>query len=142
MLFAFPDYQQLASAFQGIAGLELHEFSTPRYDNQEMHAAIPSHLAGERCFILGSIAPPDEQFISFTLLSHTLREHGAGRYSSTHGLFTGEGWRQLWSLNVKHISCTNTIPPSAAVLADNNISILSMAPLLREAEIEVTFCGR
>lgn len=292
MLFAFPDYQQLASPFQGIAGLELHKFSTARYDNQEMHAAIPSNLAGEPCFILGSIAPPDEQFISFTLLSHTLREHGAGQITAilpylayarqdkvkegeslaaawagsllkasgvdriltvdihserdeqlfqvplisvspvclfakeihnggltdativapdhgavrrcqavraaaglpladtpyfekkrmdhgvvhsgligktcsrvilvddmldtggtlisaceklgrigvdeiyifvTHGLFTGEDWRQLWSLNVRHISCTSTIPPSAAILADRNISILSIVPLLHEA---------
>jgi len=296
MLFAFPGYQQLASVFQGITNLELHEFSIARYCNQEMHAVIPTHLAGERCFILGSIAPPDEQFISFSLLSHTLREQGAGQITAilpylayarqdkfkegeslaaawagsllkasgvdriltvdihserdeqlfqvplislspaslfakeihgrgltdativapdhgavrrcqavrtaaglppaetpyfekkrtdhgvvhsgfigktcsrviliddmldtggtlisaceklgsigvdeiyifvTHGLFTGEGWRQLWSLNVKHISCTNTIPPSAATLTDNNISILSMAPLLRDALIQL-----
>ncbi len=305
MLFAFPDFQQLASAFQGIAGLQVHEFSIARYDNREMHAVIPSHLAGEACFILGSIAPPDEQFISFTLLAHTLRDHGASQITAilpylayarqdkvkegeslaaawagsllkasgfdriltvdlhserdeqlfqvplislspaslfakemqsrgladativapdhgalrrcqavraaaglppvdtpyfekkrldhgvvhgalvgktcskviliddmldtggtlisaceklgsmgvdeiyifvTHGLFTGEGWRQLWSLNVKHISCTNTIPPSAAILADNNISVLSMAPQLREAfiglETGVPSCGR
>ena len=82
MLFAFPEYQQLASAFQGVGGLELQEFSIARYDNQEMHAAIPNHLAGERCFILGSIAPPDEQFISFSLLSHTLREHGASQITA------------------------------------------------------------
>ena len=296
MLFAFPDYQQLASALQGIAGLESREFFKARYDNQEMHAAIPGHLAGEPCFILGSIAPPDEQFISFTLLAHTLREHGASQITAilpylayarqdkvkegeslgtawagsllkasgvdriltidlhserdeqlfqipllslspasllakeihsrgladativapdhgavrrceavraaaglppvdtpyfekkrmdhgivhsglmgetcsrviliddmldtggtlisaceklgrvgvdeiyifvTHGLFTGEGWRQLWSLNVKHISCTDTIPPSAATLTDHNISILSMAPLLRDALTKV-----
>ena len=292
MLFAFPEYQQLASAFQGIAGLGLHAFSIARYDNQEMHAAIPSHLLGERCFILGSIAPPDEQLISFTLLSHTLREHGASEITAilpylayaredkvkegeslatawagsllkasgvdriitidlhserderlfqvplislspaglfakeihsrgltdativapdhgavrrcqavraaaglplsdtpyfekkrtdrgvvhsglagktcsrviliddmldtggtlisaceklrgigvdeififcSHGLFTGERWRRLWSLNVKHISITDSIPPSAATMADNNISVLTMAPLLREA---------
>ena len=305
MLFTFPEYQQLASAFRGIAGLGLQPFSIARYDNQEMHAAIPSHLAGERCFVLGSIAPPDERLISFTLLSHTLREHGASQIAAilpylayarqdkvkegeslaaawagsllkasgvdriltvdihserdeqliqiplislspaglfakeihdrglidativapdhgavrrcqavraaaglpladtpyfekkrmdhgvvhsgligktcsrviliddmldtggtlisaceklgrigvkeiyifvTHGLFTGEGWRQLWSLNVKHISCTDTIPPSAATLTDNNISILSMAPLLRDAltkfETGVPSCAR
>jgi ribose-phosphate pyrophosphokinase len=64
----------------------------------------------------------------------------------THGLFTGDAWRQLWSLNVKNISCTNTIPPSAATLADKNISILSMGPLLRKAliqlEIGVPSCTR
>jgi ribose-phosphate pyrophosphokinase len=292
MLFTFPKYSQFVSAFEGIAGLGLHPFSMARYGNQEMHAAIPGNLADEGCFILGSIAPPDEQLISFTLLSHTLREHGAGQITAilpylayarqdkikdgeslgaawagsllkasgvdrivtvdlhserdeqlleiplislspanlfaqeihsrgltgativapdhgavrrcqavraaaglplaetpyfektrtdhgvvhsglvgttcsrvilvddmldtggtlisacdklvsmgvdeiyvfvTHGLFTGEGWQRLWSLNVKHISCTNTVPPSAATLADNDISVLSMAPALREA---------
>ncbi len=305
MLFTFPEYQQLASAFQGIAGLGLRAFSIARYDNQEMHAAIPGHFPGEGCFILGSIAPPDEQFVSFTLLSHTLREHGASHITAilpylaydrqdkvkegeslaaawagsllkasgvdriitvdlhserdeqllqiplislspaslfakeiqsrgladativapdhgavrrceavraaaglpladtpyfekkrtdhgvvhsgligktcsrviliddmldtggtlisacdklrcigvdeiyifvTHGLFTGAGWRKLWSLNVKHISCTDTIPPSAAILTDNNISTLSVAPLLRDAltrlEAGVTSCAR
>lgn len=29
-----------------------------------------------------SIAPPDEQFISFTLLSDTLREHGASQITA------------------------------------------------------------
>lgn len=304
MLFAFPEFQQLASAFQGVGGLELQKFSIARFDNQEMHAAVPNHLAGEGCFILGSIAPPDEQLISFSLLSHTLREQGAGQITAilpylayarqdkvkegeslaaawvgsllkasgvdrmltvdlhserdeqliqvplnslspaslfakeihsrgltgatvvapdhgavrrcqavraaaglppaetpyfekkrtdqgilhsaligktcsrviliddmldtggtlisaceklgngvdeiyifvTHGLFTGEAWQQLWSLNVKHISCTNTIPPSAATLANNNISILSITPLLRDAliqlEIGVPSCTR
>ena len=292
MLFSFPGYQQLASVLQGVDALESFPFSIARYDNQEMHAAVPSHIAGEQCFILGSIAPPDERLISFTLLAHTLRGHGtrqvtgilpylayarqdkvkdgeslaaswagsllkasgidriltvdihserdkqlfqvplislspaglfaqeihsrgltdativapdngairrceavkaaaglplsdtphfekkrtddgvlhsslAGKTSSkvilvddmldtggtlisaceklinsgvdeiyifvTHGLFTGEAWRKLWPLKVKHIICTDTIPPSAQTLADNCISVLTVAPLLREA---------
>jgi ribose-phosphate pyrophosphokinase len=257
-----------------------------------MHAVISGDVAAERCFILGSIAPPDERLISFTLLSHTLREHRAGEITAilpylayarqdkvkegeslaaawagsllrasgidriltvdihserdkqlfslpltslpsaglfareihnrgltdatliapdqgavprcqavrtaaglpaadtpyfeknrtghgvihsgligttcskvilvddildtggtlisaceklvsagveeiyifvTHGLFTGEAWRQLWSLKVKQMFCTDTIQPSAETLANDNISTLSMAPLLREA---------
>lgn len=292
MLFSFPEYQQLASRLQGLAELRLNSFSIARYDNQEMYAVIPGHVAGGRCFILGSIAPPDERLISFTLLSHTLKEQGVNQVTAilpylaytrqdkvkegeslaagwagsllkasgidqiltvdihserdkplfqiplislspaslfakeihsreltaatvvapdsgairrcqavrtaagvpaadtpyfekrrtdhgvvhsglvgktcsrvilvddildtggtlvsaceklsaagvdeiyifvTHGLFTGESWRRLWSLNVKHIYCTDTIPPSAETLADNNISILPVAPLLREA---------
>jgi len=292
MLFSFPGYQQLASALQDADGCGLRLFSMARYDNQELHALIPGHLAGERCFILGSIAPPDEQLISFTLLAHTLREHEARQITGilpylaytrqdkvkegeslaaawagsllkasgidriltvdvhserdeqlfqipfislspaslfakeihsrgltdativapdngavrrcqavkaaaglpasgtpylektrtdrgvvhtglvgescskviliddmldtggtlvsacerlvtkgvdeiyifvTHGLFTGEAWQKLWSLNVKHIFCTDTIPPSAHAMAHNNISILAVAPLLREA---------
>ncbi len=292
MLLSFPDYQQLASALQGAYGLEPRLFSMARFDNQELYAAIPGHLAGECCFILGSITPPDERLISFTLLSHTLRQHGARQITGilpylayarqdkikegeslaaawagslmkasgidriltvdvhserdeqlfqiplislspaslfakeihsrgltdatlvapdsgavrrcqavkaavglpdadtpylekkrtdhgvvhsslvgktcsevilvddmldtggtlvsaceklistgveeiyifvTHGLFTGEAWRKLWSLNVKHIFCTDTIPPSAQAIADKNISILAVAPLLREA---------
>jgi ribose-phosphate pyrophosphokinase len=79
MLFSFPAYQSLASALQDDNLLRLSPFSIARYDNQEMHAVMPGQLQGARCFILGSIAPPDERLISFTLLAHTLREHGAAQ---------------------------------------------------------------
>jgi ribose-phosphate pyrophosphokinase len=79
MLFSFPAHQSLASVLQDADVLRLSPFSIARYDNQEMHAVLPGHLEGARCFILGSIAPPDERLISFTLLAHTLRAHGVAQ---------------------------------------------------------------
>jgi ribose-phosphate pyrophosphokinase len=49
----------------------------------------------------------------------------------THGLFTGSHWAELWSLGVRRIFCTDTVPLRADLDA-TNISILSAAPLLRE----------
>lgn len=50
----------------------------------------------------------------------------------TQGLFTGEKWKQLWKLGVKHIWCTDTIPPSAAIQQEKRITVVSVAPLLLE----------
>jgi ribose-phosphate pyrophosphokinase len=33
----------------------------------------------------------------------------------THGLFTGEGWKELWSVGVREIHCTDTVPLPPAV---------------------------
>jgi ribose-phosphate pyrophosphokinase len=49
----------------------------------------------------------------------------------THGLFTGHRWRSLWSLPVKHIFLTDTIP-ACTTIQDPRITTLSVAPLLRE----------
>jgi ribose-phosphate pyrophosphokinase len=33
----------------------------------------------------------------------------------THGLFTGQSWRDLWPLRAKHIFCTDTIPACTTI---------------------------
>lgn len=47
----------------------------------------------------------------------------------THGLFTERRWQDLWSLAVKRIFCTDTIPGCASV-SDPRIITLPIAPLL------------
>jgi ribose-phosphate pyrophosphokinase len=49
----------------------------------------------------------------------------------THGLFTGQVWRDLWSLPVKRIFCTDTIP-ACRNINDPRITTLPVGPLLRE----------
>jgi len=49
----------------------------------------------------------------------------------THGLFTGERSKQLWSLGVKRIICTDTVPLPIG-LDRSRIETLSIAPLLRQ----------
>lgn len=46
----------------------------------------------------------------------------------THGLFTGKEWHNLWSLPVKHIFCTDTIP-ACANIRDPSITVLVGAAL-------------
>ena len=47
----------------------------------------------------------------------------------THGLFTGTLWQKLWTLGVKRIYCTDTVPP-AQERPVGNISTLSVLPFL------------
>jgi ribose-phosphate pyrophosphokinase len=49
----------------------------------------------------------------------------------THGLFTGQAWRDLGSLPVKRIFCTDTIP-ACRDIHDPRITTLPVGPLLRE----------
>ena len=49
----------------------------------------------------------------------------------THGLFTGSSWQQLWSLGVRRIFCTDTVPLRSGVDAAN-VTVLSIVPLIRE----------
>jgi ribose-phosphate pyrophosphokinase len=48
----------------------------------------------------------------------------------THGLFTGVRWRDLWSLPLKHIFCSDTIPACTS-LDDPRITTLPIGPVLR-----------
>jgi ribose-phosphate pyrophosphokinase len=50
-----------------------------RYENQELHASVESRVAGDHCFVLGSITPPECQMVSYLLLAHTLKKEGATR---------------------------------------------------------------
>lgn len=49
----------------------------------------------------------------------------------THGLFTGSSWQQLWSLGVRRIFCTDTVPLPLGMNAAN-ISVVSAIPLIKE----------
>jgi ribose-phosphate pyrophosphokinase len=49
----------------------------------------------------------------------------------THGLFTGSTWLKLWSLGVKQIFCTDTVPLRRGIEIAK-ITVLSVAPIIRE----------
>jgi ribose-phosphate pyrophosphokinase len=76
-LFSFAEYSHIGRLLCDLRGLTPGQFSIARYPNQELHAAIASPVAAEHCFVLGSIAPPEEQLASLLLLAHTLRKEGA-----------------------------------------------------------------
>ena len=63
----------------------------------------------------------------------------------THGLFTGEHWKTLWSLGVRRIFCTDTVPlPADFNAADFNgdkIVVLSIVPLLGRL-LQQQLCAR
>jgi ribose-phosphate pyrophosphokinase len=49
----------------------------------------------------------------------------------SHGLFTESSWTKLWSLGVRRIFCTDTVPLRSGIEA-SNITVLSVVPLIRE----------
>jgi ribose-phosphate pyrophosphokinase len=49
----------------------------------------------------------------------------------SHGLFTESSWTKLWSLGVRRIFCTDTVPLRSGIEAAN-ITVLSIVPLIRE----------
>jgi ribose-phosphate pyrophosphokinase len=79
MLFCFSEYGDLGTALHSLPFLQPGQFSIARYDNWELHATVQSPVLGKHCFVLGSIAPPEEQMLSTLLLAHTLRKEGAER---------------------------------------------------------------
>jgi ribose-phosphate pyrophosphokinase len=50
----------------------------------------------------------------------------------THGLFTGTGWKKLWSLKVQRIFCAGTVPAAKDTMDETRITTLPIAELLRE----------
>ena len=123
ILFSFPEYSHISRFLSDLPGLEPGRFSTRRYDNQELHAGVESNVAGEHCFILGSIAPPDYQMTSLLLLAHTLRKEGASHITAilpylgysrddkdkpgqslttawAGALLTASGFDEIWTLDL------------------------------------------
>lgn len=82
ILFAFEAYQAMAEALAKSSHMALGRFLVSRFENRELHAEIQTLVRKENCFVLGSIAPPDEQLLSTLLLAHTLRNEGACRVTA------------------------------------------------------------
>jgi len=78
ILFTSPDFEPMAEALRERAP-ELHRgrYKVGRFDNGELRIEIETPVEGEPCAVLGSIAPPDERFLSALLLGDTLRKEGA-----------------------------------------------------------------
>lgn len=78
VLFNFAQFDDLGR-YLAQKGLTQSHFSVERYKNNELHILIKDQVASRRCAVLGSIAPPDQQLMCFTLLAHTLKTNGATR---------------------------------------------------------------
>jgi ribose-phosphate pyrophosphokinase len=78
-LFSFVEFSHIGRFLGEVPGLRAGHFSLLRHRNHEWHADIQGPVSGEHCFVLGTIAPPDEQMVALLLLAHTLRKEGAAR---------------------------------------------------------------
>jgi ribose-phosphate pyrophosphokinase len=82
ILFSFAEYQNLALQIQRLPSVQLGQFRVSRFANQELYAVVETAVVGRHCLILGSIAPPDMQTLSLSLLAHTLKNQGAQRVTA------------------------------------------------------------
>lgn len=78
LLFASQAFLPMAVTLAKAADLRIGEFHAARFENGEWHLDLETAVRNERCLVLGSIAPPDEQLLTTLLLGHTLRKEGAG----------------------------------------------------------------
>jgi len=121
-----------AKALQAAAGLP--EGDVPYFEKRRTSTGIehagPIGKVGPQVVIVDDILDTGTTLVS---ACQKLAEAGVGEVyvMVTHGLFTGERWKQLWRLGVKRIICTDAVPLPAGV--DNaNIDLLSIAPILRQ----------
>jgi phosphoribosylpyrophosphate synthetase len=77
ILFAVEAYRYMAQALAKITEVRLGHFQAARFENGELRVELQTSGRSEDCFILASIAPPDEQMLSVLLLAHTLKKEGA-----------------------------------------------------------------
>ncbi len=82
ILFALEAYQAMAEALAKSSNLALGRFRMARFENREMYIKVETAVRTEKCIVLGSIAPPDEQLLSALLLAHTLKKEGAYRVTA------------------------------------------------------------
>ena len=120
-----------AKAVQTAAGIP--EGDIPYFEKQRIGTGIahvgPIGKVGVQAVIIDDILDTGTTLVSACrkLVEAGVREMYV---MVTHGLFTGERWKELWRLNVKRIFCTDAVPLSAA-LDKNSIEMLSVVPLLR-----------
>ena len=82
ILFTFPSYEYIGSALRKSPDHKKGAFAANRYPNGELHITIGTDVRGQECVILGTIAPPDENFTPFLLLADTLKQQGARRVTA------------------------------------------------------------
>lgn len=82
ILFSFDAFGDMALELAKSCDVAPGRFQIERFENGELHLDIETPVAGEDCFLLGSIAPPDEQLLSALLLAHTLKKERARRVTA------------------------------------------------------------
>ncbi|HSF04993.1 MAG TPA: ribose-phosphate diphosphokinase [Methylomirabilota bacterium] len=77
ILFSLPLHERLGAALASLADLTSGRASIDRFQNLELHATVDAAVRGQRCLLLGAIAPPDQHLLGTLLLAHTLAREGA-----------------------------------------------------------------
>lgn len=81
-LFAFPSHEYMLEKLKEIPNFTLGKFSLKQFPNNELHIMLHSHATERECVVLGSIAPPETNLVSYLLLLHTLKKENAYRITA------------------------------------------------------------
>jgi ribose-phosphate pyrophosphokinase len=81
ILFAYPGYEYLVPSLRD-PYTGKGKFGIGRFENGELFVTLATPVWRAHCLVLGSIAPPDEQLLSFALLGHTLSKEGASKVTA------------------------------------------------------------
>jgi ribose-phosphate pyrophosphokinase len=113
----------------GMTGGEIPYFAKHRTATGITHVGRISDV-GRRVVIIDDILDTGGTLVS---ACERLREVGVEEIyvMVTHGLFTGDRWKELGRLGVRRIFCTDSVPMRAGVDA-SKIERLSVVPLLQE----------
>lgn len=77
LVFSFPTYKFLEKSLTDLPGFKPGHFDIKRFPNQELHLELKTAVMGKKCLVMGSIAPPDDNLLTVTLLADTLKRAGA-----------------------------------------------------------------
>ena len=165
LLFGFPECSQTSKHLCDLPALKPGQFAVTRYENQEFQAAVQSTVAGEQCFLLGSIAPPECQMLTFLLLGHPLTKEGAslvtgilpylaysreGKLKAGQslanawmgGLLTASGFDEIWTIDLHSEQDKKLFPLPLESLSPSTIFHQSLAKLWLTSKLCVPRPGR
>lgn len=82
LVFMFPQFKKFSNSLKKIPESKTGKFSVNRFPNQELYIKLNSNVENKDCLVTGSITPPDENLLSFLLLTHTLKKEGASKITA------------------------------------------------------------
>ena len=99
-------------------------------ESEVMH--VIGEVKGMRCILIDDIVDSGGTLVN---AAEALLKHGAVEVMAyiTHGVLSGGAVSRIQNSKLKSLVITDSIQPTAAVLAAKNIRVLSIAPLIGEA---------
>src|SRR5579862_2524939 len=152
-LFSCPTYERMAQTLTAHTGIERGQFLIDRFANHEIYAVLNSPVVGQRCVVLGSILPPDENLLFTLLLCHTLKKEGAADVTALLpylayarqdkeevGKSLGIAWigELLRASGVDRVVSVDVHSPSVSGFFPIPLLSLSPAPLLAEEIVRLS----
>ena len=113
----------------------IHKRHDPTIANQVKVHEVVGKVAGRTCLLVDDMI---DTAGTVCQAAQALRDHGAERIiiAATHPILSGPAAERLNAFGVEEVIFTNTLPMSADIQI-NNMTVLSIAPLLAQAIHEI-----